>query len=80
MNSSIHENGSEATELSSDQIAHLLKDSNEISKLLRRWRSEQMDEVASTPWTEDDRLRKSVSDLVETEADYVRVCQKDAGP
>lgn len=70
--SSAHEE--EGSELSQDQIEVLLKDSNEISKLLRRWKLHQTDEAASVPWTKEDRLRKSVSDLIETEADYVRVC------
>ena len=76
VSNSVHENGSGVTELSSDQIAHLLKDTNEISKLLRKWQSQQMDEAASTPWTEDDKLRKSVSDLVESEVEFVRVWSK----
>ena len=62
--------------LSKDQIEHLLNDTNEISRLLRKWQSEQTEEAAKTPWTKEDKLRKSISDLIESEADYVRVCLK----
>lgn len=72
--SSLCDDGSDLTDLSQDQIDHLLKDTNEISKLLRRWQSQQTEEAASVPWTKEDKLRKRISDLIETEADYVRVC------
>ena len=72
-NSSLHDNGSDLTNLSHDQIEHLLKDTNEISKLLRTWESQQLEEATSVPWTREDKLRKRISDLIETEVDYVRV-------
>ena len=53
----------------------LMKDTNEISKLLRRWKIQQTDESVNVPWTQEDRLKKSISDLIETEASYVRVCR-----
>lgn len=69
----VKEDGSEVSILSRDQIELLLKDTNEISRLLRKWQSQQSEEPAK-PWTKEDKLRKSISDLVESEADYVRVC------
>ena len=70
---SLRDDISDLTELSQEQIDHLLKDTNEISKLLRKWQSQQTEEAASAPWSTEDKLRKRISDLIETEADYVRV-------
>ena len=50
----------------------LPQDSHELSKLLRTWKGQQL-EGDSSPWTSEDRLRKSAQDLVETEQEYVRV-------
>lgn len=73
--SSIHEESTRpTTDISQDQqIDLLLRNSNEISKLIRNWNLHQNDDSASVPWTKDDKLRKSINDLIETEADYVRV-------
>jgi len=59
-------------ELSRDQIDTLLKDSHELSKLLRTWKIQQTLQE-TTPWTHDDKLRKSAQDLVETEREYIRL-------
>ncbi len=60
--------------LSQDQIDHLINHSNEIQRLLRRWRRQQSDDSHSgSAWTTEDRLRKSIQDMVETEGEYVRV-------
>lgn len=73
--SSILEEASRLSDLSQDQIDLLLNHSNEIQKLLRRWQAQQSeDESTSAPWTREDKLRKSIHDLVDTEGDYVRVC------
>ncbi len=71
--SSVQEDGSEIANLSRDHIELLLKDTNDISRLLRKWQSQQTEEAFRVPWTEDDKLRKRISDLIESEADYVRV-------
>lgn len=67
------EDGSEVSNLSRDKIELLLRDTNEISRLIRKWQSQQTDEAAKVPWTKDDMLRKSISDLIESEVDYVRL-------
>jgi len=72
--SSLCDDDSDQTELVHNKIEHLIKDTNEISRLLQLWQSQQTEELSNVPWTEEDKLRKSISDLVETEADYVRVC------
>ena len=69
----VQEDGSETSGLSRDNIELLLRDTNEISRLIRKWQSQQTEEV-KVPWTKDDKLRKSISDLIESEMDYVRVC------
>lgn len=69
------EDGSEISNLSRDKIELLLRDTNEISRLIRKWQSQQTEE-AKVPWTREDKLRKSISDLIESEVDYVRVCVK----
>lgn len=71
--SSVQEDGSEIANLSRDHIELLLKDTNDISRLLRKWQSQQTEEAFRVPWTEDDKLRKRISDLIESEADYVRL-------
>ncbi len=43
-----------------------------MSKLLRVWKMQDTSEDSS-PWTKDDKLKKSASDLLETEAEYIRV-------
>jgi hypothetical protein len=60
--------------LSKDKIEVLLRDTNEISRLIRKWQSQQTEEAAKAPWTREDKLRKSISDLIDSEVDYVRVC------
>ncbi len=64
-------------DLPNDQIDLLLKDSNEISKLLRTWQLHQTDEEMNVPWTKEDKLRKSISDLIDTEDGYVRVIMQN---
>lgn len=41
-----------------------------MSKLLRVWKMQSED---SSPWTKDDQLKKAATDLLETEAEYIRV-------
>lgn len=48
------------------------QDSREISKLINVWET-QPAPLVQTTWTRVDRLRKSATDLVETEAEYVAV-------
>ena len=50
----------------------MLQDAKEVSKQIRVWKIQQERED-NVPWTREDRLRKSASDLVDTESDYVRV-------
>ena len=52
-------------------LSFILKDSREVSKLLRAWETSQP--VMRAPPTRDDKLRKTAKDLVETEAQYVAV-------
>ena len=49
-----------------------LQDSREVSKLIDVWEMRQPPPV-HTAWTRLDKLRKSATDLVEMESEYVTV-------
>ena len=51
----------------------LFQDSHDLSKLLKSWDVQRAKEEPPPVWTQEDRLRKSAQDLVDTERDYVRV-------
>lgn len=51
-----------------------LQDSREVSKLLTAWETSQPS--VRTTLTRTDKLRKSATDLVETEHEYVMVMEK----
>lgn len=53
------------------KIECTIQDSKEVSKLLQVWESSQP--LVQTPLTREDKLKKSATDLVETETDYVMV-------
>ncbi|CAI7997318.1 Protein still life, isoform SIF type 1, partial [Geodia barretti] len=66
-------NKSYSGSVSREQINSLLKDSSELSKLLKSWDVQRVREERATTWTTEDRLRKSAQDLLDTERDYVRL-------
>ena len=53
--------------------AVLFQDSHDLSKLLMSWEVQRAKDEPPSVWTQEDRLRKSAQDLVDTERDYVRV-------
>ena len=55
-------------------ISCILQDSREVSKLIGVWEMNQP--PVQTAWTRLDKLRKSATDLVETESEYVMVNQR----
>ena len=54
-------------------VSIYLQDSREVSKLIDVWEMSQPPPAAHTAWTRLDKLRKSATDLVETESEYVTV-------
>ena len=56
-------------------ISCILQDSREVSKLIGVWETVSQP-PAQTAWTTIDKLRKSATDLVETESEYVMVIKK----
>ena len=51
-----------------------MQDSGDLSRLVRGWEVERVrEERATVQWTQEDRLKKTVTDLVDTEREYVRV-------
>ena len=51
----------------------VVQDSGDLSRMVRGWDVQRAREEKAVVWTQEDRLRKSVQDLVDTEREYVRV-------
>jgi hypothetical protein len=58
---------------SREPIDSLLKDSQDLSRLLRSWEAVRGREDPAPAWTQEDRVRKSALDLLDTERDYLRL-------